>query len=331
MAEHDDSDIARVLRAAGKRKEPSADVTNSVYTAVHAEWRAAVKKPERPRAPRIWLAAAASIAVAAVALFLGRSVFDSPELVASVSRTVGAVEMRADDSANWQNIASTTALHEGESIHTGRDGRLTLTLRDGVSLRLDHDTSVALVTPDRVDITSGAVYVDSGTSELSAGRLQVGTPSGVIQHVGTQYEARLVNGGTRVRVREGRVDVTPVNGSARTLRVGEQILVSSGGIEDRTRIEPSSDEWDWASNAAPDFDIDGRPVHEFLAWAGRETGLKVVFASPESAAEARRAVLSGSVAGLGPDEALAAVLPTTSLRSTEKDGELVIEMASTNP
>ncbi len=81
--------------------------------------------------------------------------------------------------------------------------------------------------------------------------------------------------------------------------------MSSGGIEDRTRIEPSSDEWDWASNAAPDFDIDGRPVHEFLAWAGRETGLRVVFASPESAAEARRAVLSGSVAGLRPDEALA--------------------------
>ncbi len=130
-------------------------------------------------------------------------------------------------------------------------------------------------------------------------------------------------------MREGRVDVTPVHGSARTLQVGDQILVSASGIEERSRIEPSSDDWDWASNVAPDFDIDGRPVHEFLAWAGRETGLKVVFASPESAAEANRAVLSGSVAGLGPDEALAAVLPTTSLRSTEVDGQLVIELAST--
>ncbi len=40
---------------------------------------------------------------------------DSPELVASVSRTVGAVEMRDGDAASWQNIASTTALHVGET------------------------------------------------------------------------------------------------------------------------------------------------------------------------------------------------------------------------
>lgn len=330
MAEHDDSDIARVLRATGKRSDPPEDVTRSVYAAVHAEWRATVTPArERPRVQRVWLAAAASIAVAAIALFIGRSMILAPEaaLVASVSRAVGAVEMREGDSGSWENVANNGALHVGEAIHTGRDGRLTLALRDGVSLRLDHDTSIALVSPDRIDVSAGAVYVDSGVPTLSAGRLQVGTPSGVIRHIGTQYEARIVNGGTRVRVREGRVDVTPVHGSARTLQVGEQILVSSTGIEDRNRVEPSSDDWDWASNVAPDFDIDGRPVHEFLAWAGRETGLKVVFASPESAAEAKRAVLSGSVAGLGPDEALAAVMPTTSLRSTEKNGELLIEMA----
>jgi hypothetical protein len=68
-------------------------------------------------------------------------------------------------------------------------------------------------------------------------------------------------------------------------------------------------------------------LHAFLAWAAREAGLRVVFASAESAAEAQRAVLSGSIAGLDPDEALAAVMPTTSLRSTERDGQLVIEMA----
>jgi hypothetical protein len=113
-----------------------------------------------------------------------------------------------------------------------------------------------------------------------------------------------------------------VHGATRTLQVGEQILVSGAGIEARNTIEPNSDEWDWASNAAPVFDIDGRPANEFLAWAGRETGLKVVFATPQSEAEAQRAVLSGSIAGLAPDEALAAVLPTTSLRSTERDGQL---------
>ncbi len=78
MAEHDDSDIARVLRATGKRVEPPADVTKSVYAAVQAEWRATLPKRERPRAQRVWLAAAASVAIAAVALFVGRSMIDSP-------------------------------------------------------------------------------------------------------------------------------------------------------------------------------------------------------------------------------------------------------------
>jgi ferric-dicitrate binding protein FerR (iron transport regulator) len=174
---------------------------------------------------------------------------------------------------------------------------------------------------------AGAVYIDSGVSGPSAARLQVGTPAGVVRHVGTQYEARILSSGTRIRVREGRVDVMPSSGPSRTLEVGDQILVSSRGVEERGRIEPSSDEWDWASNAAPEFDINGKPVEAFLAWAARETGLKVVFASAESAAEARRAVLSGSIAGLNPDNALAAVMPTTSLKSTERDGQLVVELA----
>jgi ferric-dicitrate binding protein FerR (iron transport regulator) len=333
MAEHDDSDIARVLRATGGRSNPSDEIKQSIYTAVHAEWQATVAKRQKSRrVQRMWLAAAASIAVAAVVLFVGRAMIQQRgQMVADVSRSVGTVELRDGDSGAWQSAVGTRTLHLGESVHTGPDGTLALALRDGVSLRLDHDTSIALVNEDRIDVSSGAIYVDSGLSSARAGRLVIGTPAGVVRHVGTQYEARIVDGGTRVRVREGRVDVVPAHGTARTLQVGEQVLVSGAGVEDRGNIEPSSDEWDWASNAAPVFDIDGRPAHEFLAWAGRETGLKVVFATPESAAEARRTVLSGSVAGLGPDEALAAVLPTTSLRSSERDGQLVIEVSNASP
>ena len=329
MAEHDDSDIARVLRAAGGRPEPSIAMSRVIYEAVHAEWQATVERQRRRRSQRMRIGMAASIAVAAVALFLGRNLLPTQgELMADVSRSVGVVEFRDGDSGEWQNATDAKELHTGERIHTGADGRVALTLRGGVSLRLDHDTSVALVSADRVDVTSGAVYIDSGVAGPSAARLQVGTPAGVVRHLGTQYEARILSTGTRIRVREGRVDVTPASGPTRTLEVGDQILVSASGVQERGRIEPSSAEWDWASDAAPDFDINGKGLQEFLAWAARETGLKVVFASTESAAEARRAVLSGSIAGLHPDDALAAVLPTTSLKGTEQDGKLVIEMAS---
>jgi ferric-dicitrate binding protein FerR (iron transport regulator) len=329
MAEHDDSDIARVLRATGGRADPSEDMKQSVYAAVHAEWRSVIAERKQRRTRRLWLAAAASITVIAVSLILGRALFFSePALFADVNRSVGSVQIRDERSESGRDLAATRTLHVGERISTGPDGRLALALPDGVSLRLDHDTNVAFVGADRIDVSSGAVYIDSGTSTPRPGRLHVGTPTGVVRHIGTQYEARIVNGATRIRVREGRVDVEAAQGTRRTLRVGDQIVISRSGIEERGSIAPDSDEWNWVASTAPEFDINGRPVHEFLAWAGRESGLRVVFATPESAAEARRAVLSGSVAGLSPAEAVAAVLPTTSLRSTERDGQLIIEMAA---
>ena len=61
--------------------------------------------------------------------------------------------------------------------------------------------------------------------------------------------------------------------------------------------------------------------------SGARVGREIVFATPQSEAEAERAVLSGSVEGLGPAEALAAVLPTTSLRSVERgDGAIEISL-----
>ena len=66
---------------------------------------------------------------------------------------------------------------------------------------------------------------------------------------------------------------------------------------------------------------------EFLSWAARELGREIVFASPESEAEANSAVLSGSMTGLTPAEAIAAVLPTTRLRSSlGRDDQLVIAL-----
>jgi len=331
MAEHDDSDIDRVLRAAGRRAQPPPDVKQSIYEAVHAEWLATLGKPA-PRRParHVWLAAAASILVAAVILFFARDqLFRNDVVVASIGRSIGVVEIQEVESGPWNPLVDDRPLHAGERIQTGPNGRIAIRLPDGVSVRLDRSTNIGLLGTDRIDLKAGAVYVDSGTTEPKPGRLIVSTATGTIRHVGTQYEARLLEDGlTRVRVREGRVDVTPGEGaSSRTVETGDQVLMSSGAVQSSGRIEPDSDEWDWASSTAPEFSIDGTLLHEFLTWAARETGLRLVFATPESAEEARRAVLSGSIAGLTPDEALAAVLPTTRLRSTEREGRLVIELA----
>lgn len=336
MAEQDDADVARVLRAAQGRSNPSEEMTRSVYAAVHAEWRTMASSRRKRRVQRVWLAAAASVALAAVALFLGRALIGTStgELVANVSRSTGIIQVKEADSSSWRYLEDTKTLRVGEQVHTGADGRMALSMPDGVSVRLDRYTNVALVSPDRMEIFEGAIYIDSGpgdsgSSGKARGSLEIATPTGIVRHVGTQYEARVMHSqGTRIRVREGRVEVERAAGT-RTFDAGTQVLVAPRGIQESTRIETHGEEWNWVLSTAPEYDIGGRRVDEFLAWAGRETGLRVVFATPQTEVEAKRAVLSGSVSGLGlsPHETLAAVLPTVNLRSTQRDDQLVIELA----
>jgi ferric-dicitrate binding protein FerR (iron transport regulator) len=319
----DDAGIARVLRAAGGRAQPDDEMKAAVRAAVHAEWRTTVARHGRRR---VYLALAASVAMAALAVWVGRAYFvPSNEVVANVSRIIGTAQVRSGRLGSWHVVAA--PLHTGETLMTGADGRVALQLHDGVSVRLDHDTRVAFVDPGQIDVKSGAVYVDAGTVPTATDHLRVGTPAGVVQHVGTQYEARIVAGGTRIRVREGRVDLLPENGgTTQTASVGEQLLVSASGDIQRDSISPSDDAWSWAADTAPPFDINGRPVREFLTWVGRELGREIVYATPAAEAEADRAVLSGSVTGLAPADALAAVLPTTQLRSVERDGKIEITL-----
>lgn len=318
----DDAGIARVLRAAGGRAKPADEMMESVRAAVHAEWRATVAKRSRQR---MGFAIAASITVAALALWVGRTyLMSSGERVASVSRSIGTVQSSGGMLGSWRVAAS--EMHAGEDLRTGADGRAALQLRDGVSVRLDHNTRVAFVDAGRIDVEAGAVYVDAGPTPSATDHLRLGTPAGVLQHVGTQYEARIVEAGTRIRVREGRVDLMPKRGNVQSAGMGEQLLVTSSGSVHRDAIAPNDPQWDWAANTAPTFDINGRTMRDFLAWVGRELGREIVFATSESEAEASKAVLSGSVAGLTPADALAAVLPATQLRSSDRGGKLEISL-----
>src|SRR5687767_506063 len=166
MAEHDDADIARLLRAAQGRSNPSEEMTRSVYEAVHAEWRTMAAARKKRRLQRVWLAAAASVMLAAVALFLGRALL-SPSasgLVATVTRSAGIIQVKDASSPKWRYLDETTELHVGERIHTGADGRMAISMPDGVSVRLDRYTNIGLESANRIDITEGAVYIDSGSS-----------------------------------------------------------------------------------------------------------------------------------------------------------------------
>jgi hypothetical protein len=126
-------------------------------------------------------------------------------------------------------------------------------------------------------------------------------------------------------VREGSVAIE--RGRDRIVgNAGEQLSVTSNGAVVRTTIAPRDTQWAWVESIAPPFAIEGRPLDDFLAWAARETGRQLVYASPAAAADAASIELKGSVVGLRPDAALAAVFTTTpSLRAAVGDTHIRVE------
>jgi ferric-dicitrate binding protein FerR (iron transport regulator) len=199
---------------------------------------------------------------------------------------------------------------------------MALVLAGGVAVRLDEDTEVRVDRADSLAVSRGAVYIDAGSTGASM-PLRVQTPYGSVRHLGTQYEVRLLEDALSVSVREGRIALDRADASLQG-SAGERLLVSSAGSVQRGRIAADASAWDWIAGVTPPFEIDSRPLPEFLAWAGRELGREVVFATPAAEAQAGQVVLRGSVEGLTPDQAVDAVLVSTTLRAERSPGTLTI-------
>jgi len=312
LDEPDDREILALLRRVGARPTAPAGDAADVREAVEAEWRAMLAARRRRRAVTGW-AVAASVAVAAVGVWLVRPLVQTePAVVAAVSRAVGGIEVERGD-GRWTPVAAADAIVAGMQLRTTGDGRAALRLASGVDLRLDGRTRVSFEDTRHARLVQGAVYVDAGPGPHPASAaFEIETPAGRIEHLGTQYEARVVEGGVRVGVREGQVRLSLDSGDV-VGRAGESLTVLEGEVT-RTALAPNAPEWRWLETVTPPFEIEGRTVEEFLAWAARETGRTVVFASPDAAGLARRVTLDGTLEGLTPDEAVLAVLSTTSLR-----------------
>jgi ferric-dicitrate binding protein FerR (iron transport regulator) len=322
--DRDEAALARLVAAVGPRQQPSAAATAEVRAAVEAEWRRTIDARQQRRRFPAW-AMAAGFAVAAVGAWLARPLY-LPEAatVATLTRVVGDVESSSGD-GRWQRLASGTGVKSGDTLRTGIDGRAAIELSSGIQLRLDTGTQLALNDFDEAALTQGAVYVDSGAGTGgTAAQFVLDTSAGDVRHLGTQYEARLDGSVLQVGVREGRVEVSGVHGAV-IAEAGELLAVSGAGQVTRGALAPNASAWDWVNGITPPFSIDGRTVDEFLSWAGRETGRTVEYASPEAARQARSVTLNGTVEGLSPEGALAAVLATTSLEPTVADDRIRIE------
>jgi ferric-dicitrate binding protein FerR (iron transport regulator) len=302
---------------------PDATYMTAARTAAHAEWTRVVRR-HRWRVSLWRLSAAAMVLVAVGAFWLAGRRVPPPEPgseVATVRTVVGEVVLTRPGSPGSPLTASGARLRVGDRIDTTVSGRLALAMAGGLSIRFDRATAAVLRGPDRLYVRRGAVYVDTGRGR--DGHVRVETEWGRIDHAGTQFEVRVHDDALVVSVREGEITVER-EGGRWTSRAGERLRMRANRPVERTAMSAFAPAWEWTTELAEPFALEGSSLPEFLDWASRELGMRWVYADARMRASAGRIVLHGSIAGLTPQEALAAVLPTCGLTSSQDNGRIIV-------
>jgi ferric-dicitrate binding protein FerR (iron transport regulator) len=318
MSDERPTAVAALLKLAGERDQPSPAGVQRARDAARRSWRQGLARAGSSTAtstwrPRPWLllaVAASSVAVLALAGWWSRSAQAPAVVVARVIAAQGETSVRG-----------LTTLRVGEELSTAA-GRVALAAGDALSLRLDQNTRVRLEGEGHVTLLQGGLYVDSGGLSARTA-LRIDTPAGPVRHVGTQYQVRVSEGRTQVQVREGRVALARPRGVL-DLGAGDAVAV----LGDAVRVEHDQPghgaAWEWATTIAPVFDIENRPLSEFLAWVAREQGWQLRFHDATLQARVRAIRLHGSMAGLDVNGMLDRVALVTGVPLHCQDGVLSV-------
>lgn len=321
-----DAVLERTLSDALRTRPLVEEARERLRAAVACEWRATTKASVKPLIPSQrgrWVAWAAAAAVAAVtaALFVTRPATQAAA-IGSLSRLDnGSMDVR-------RAILRGSALQVGDPVRSGDTltalGPALISLAHGGTLRIASDTVVAVMSATEIELQRGMVYVDMPPAPASTGRLSVLTRVGIIEHVGTGFEVVSTDRTVRIRVREGQIRLLGFGGAI-TATAGTELIAPHGGRLSQRSIPTYGRDWTWIAALAPDYEIEGRPLVEFLQWASRELGRQPQFADAHAREVADRTILHGSVGGHEPLEALAIVLATTSLTYEICEGTIRVQ------
>jgi ferric-dicitrate binding protein FerR (iron transport regulator) len=320
-------ELESALRASLRAEVLGADAWLRIRRATEAEWQRNV----RPASRRPPLAVAASIfalAACLVALWSMGARGERGALMAHLDRAEdpGVIKVR-----QWR---ADRPLHAGSELRVGQTfearGVSLVTLIEGGDLRFAPGSQFEIETASQVRLERGEMYVDIPPHTHTGAAFVVRTPAGEFRHLGTQFALAVIEGTTRLRVREGTVQWRGANGDS-TVPAGTEIVINHDRKTARRQISTSGREFAWTETVTPDVDIDNRPLSEFLTWVGRETGRKIVFADEEARRQISMIRMHGDVRGLTTLQALSAVMAATSLRFDLTDGAIRLSYAGAPP
>lgn len=312
-----EDEAERALRDGLRAPGLSPEALRRIRAATQQEWQASVAQmPVQAPARRRWLSLAAAASVAALTGVIGWNVFmvgtrNDGAVLGEVARVdaPGIVESRY--------LQRDVVVNPGAPLRVGQSldirGNSLVTLTGGGNLRVARASAIEVVDAHTVKLERGELYVDIPPGVRGSDRFMVMTPAGEFRHVGTQFAVAIVNGFTRLRVREGSVQWHATDGDS-TVNAGTEIVIDLNHTVTRRAIATAGRDWAWAELMTPDIEIDNRPLLEFLEWFSRETGRKLVMANDAVRNQAATIRMRGNVRGLTPMEALSAVMAATTLR-----------------
>jgi ferric-dicitrate binding protein FerR (iron transport regulator) len=315
----DEDSLAQLLRAAGPRVEVPTPVHAAAHAAALEAWQQAVaRRRRRRRYLGFSLAAAATMLVAIGALLWRTTHFEMGAAPIGVMvQSFGTVEV---DQRQVRGRAPAGNLVSGAVIETATGSGARVWLHQGQELRIDAHTRLKLRKGGRVLLQRGRIYAAAGDSQRNP--LRVRTEWGEVSDIGTRFEVSVDEQGLNVRVRDGRVSVTPTRGTATELGAGAAARVSPDGVLHRRSIATYGPEWGWMLGLGASFDIDGRSLAEFLSWIAAEMGWKLEYVGARSEQLAREHVLHGSTTDLTPEESLRVVMKSSGVAYRLQDGVL---------
>jgi ferric-dicitrate binding protein FerR (iron transport regulator) len=309
--EKSNADLDHALRDALRTEPLDPETLAGVRAAVENEWRAAaaVERPSSRSRRWLWTSLAATIAVCALALgWFARPGGTAAASFGSISRlNSGDLDVRFA-------MVRHHSLQAGSPVRVGdiltAQGPALISLAGGGTLRITGATVVHVMGANEIRLERGLIYVDKPLA--ASGNLRVLTRAGTVEHVGTEFEILSTDQQVRVRVREGRIRLRSASGDVMA-DAGTELLATSDGKVVQHSINTYGRDWLWVAALAPEYEIEGHPLVDFLQWVSRELGQPVKFADEHAREVAEHTILHGTVHGRAPLDALANVLATTTL------------------
>lgn len=304
--------MEKKLMAALKTQPFNEERLERIRAAVAQEWRTATNGPrtQRKRASLVRWAAygavASLLAVLAVSWF-GRTPQPAATFGSIARMDAVSLDVRPD-LFHHRSLVTGDALRVGDRLTTS--GSMLIALEAGGTIRVATGSRLYIATSTQLSLARGLIYVDFPPG--AANSLRITTVAGEIEHVGTAFEVMSDDQSVRIRVREGSIRFI---GETATLSAaaGTELLAVPGANITKRSVDTYGRNWLWIAALAPDYDIEGHPLIDFLQWASHELGRPLNFADTRTRQIAEHTILHGSVRGQLPIDALGNVLSTTSL------------------